>query len=128
MMTVHQDANLQLGVMESRFAELIWQNAPIPSGELIKICEAEFGWKKSTTYTMLRRLCEKGLFINHNGQVSAQMSQQDFQQAKSQQFVQENFNGSLPRFLVAFGGQKGLSQQEITELEHLIDSYKAKGE
>ena len=128
MMTVHQDANLQLGVMEGRFAERIWQNAPISSGELIKICEAEFGWKKSTTYTMLRRLCEKGLFINHNGQVSAQMSQQDFQQAKSQQFVQENFNGSLPRFLVAFGGQKGLSQHEITELEHLIDSYKAKGE
>ena len=118
----------KLGAMEMRFAELIWANAPINSGELVKLCEKELSWKKSTTYTMLRRLCEKGLFTNHNGQVSAQISQQDFQQAKSQQFVQDNFNGSLPRFLVAFGGKRGLSQQEITELEHLINSYKAKGE
>lgn len=115
----------QLGAMESRFAEILWEKAPIPSGELIAICEQEFGWKKSTTYTMLRRLCQKGLFANEGGRVSAVLSRAQFEQGKSRRFLEDNFSGSLPRFLAAFGGG-GLKQSEIAELERLIAQARAR--
>ena len=95
-----------LGEMESRFAEIIWQNAPLPSGELVKLCQQQLGWKKSTTYTMLRRLCTKGLFVNQDGQVQALLSQADFLARQSEDFLAQNFAGSLPRFLTAFCSQQ----------------------
>jgi BlaI family penicillinase repressor len=111
----------KLGAMETRFAELIWNNEPVSSGELVKLCEKELGWKKSTTYTMLRRLCERGIFQNRNGTVSALMSRNEFSSLQSEKFVEENFAGSLPKFLAAFTLRKKLTRKEIDELQKLID-------
>ena len=111
----------KLGAMETRFAELIWQHAPIASGELVKLCEAELGWKKSTTYTMLRRLCQRGIFQNQGGAVTALLSEQEFHGLQSEKFVEETFAGSLPRFLAAFTARKKLSDREIEALQQLID-------
>jgi predicted transcriptional regulator len=111
----------KLGAMETRFAELIWNNEPVSSGKLVKLCEKELGWKKSTTYTMLRRLCERGIFQNRNGTVSALMSRNEFSSLQSEKFVEENFAGSLPKFLAAFTLRKKLTRKEIDELQKLID-------
>lgn len=111
----------QLGVMETRFADLIWKHEPVASGELVRICEQEFGWKKSTTYTMLRRLCQRGIFQNQDGTVHASMTKEAFLGLQSEQFVEETFGGSLPAFLTAFGKRKKLSAREIDELKRLID-------
>ncbi len=111
----------KLGAMETRFAELIWDNEPVSSGELVKLCEGELDWKKSTTYTMLRRLCERGIFQNNNGTVAALMSRQEFNALQSEKFVEETFAGSLPKFLAAFTLRKKLSDKEIEELQRLID-------
>lgn len=111
----------KLGVMETRFAELMWNNEPISSGELVKLCEKELCWKKSTTYTMLRRLCDRGIFQNRDGTVSSLMSKQEFAALQSEKFIEETFDGSLPQFLAAFTRRKKLSESEISELQRLID-------
>ena len=115
-------ADMKLGVIESHFADIIWQNEPIPSGELVKLCEAELKWKKPTTYTVLRKLCERGIFQNINGTVSSVISKEDFYAMQSEQFVNETFHGSLPAFLTAFTTRKKLSEKEIQELEQLIQN------
>lgn len=114
----------KLGAMETKFAELIWDNEPINSGELVRLCEKEFGWKKSTTYTMLRRLCERGLFQNIDAVVSSIITKQEFQAIQSEQFVEETFDGSLPLFLAAFSRRKKLTEEEISELQQLINEYR----
>jgi predicted transcriptional regulator len=111
----------KLGVMETKFAELIWMNAPILSGDLVKLCEKELTWKKSTTYTMLRRLCDRGIFKNTDGTVTSLISKQEFTALQSERFIEETFDGSLPRFLAAFTQRKKLSDSEISELQRLID-------
>ena len=92
-----------------------------PSGDLVKLCDKEFSWKKSTTYTMLRRLCERGIFQNEGGTVSSVLSKQEFNALQSEKFVEETFDGSLPQFLAAFTLRKKLSEKEINELQKLID-------
>lgn len=92
----------RLGKMERRFAELIWDTEPINSGDLVKLCAQQFGWKKSTTYTMLKRLCDRGLFKNENAVVSALMTREEFLAHQSERFLNETFDGSLPLFLAAF--------------------------
>lgn len=114
----------QLGEMEQRFADLIWQHAPIPSGELVKLCEKELQWKKSTTYTMLKRLCDRNIFANQKGTVIPLMSKEDFAAAQGEQFLSETFNGSLPRFFAAFTRRNKLSEKEIRELQQLIDEHR----
>ena len=111
----------KLGAMETKFAEIIWNNEPISSGELVKLCDKELTWKKSTTYTMLRRLCERGIFQNAGGMVSSLMSKQEFHALQSEKFVDETFAGSLPKFLAAFTLRKKLSEKEINELQKLIE-------
>lgn len=111
----------KLGVMETKFAELMWDNEPITSGDLVKLCEKEFAWKKSTTYTMLRRLCERGIFQNKGSMVSSLMSKQEFNSLQSEMFIEDTFDGSLPKFLTAFTLRKKLSEKEIKELQMLID-------
>jgi predicted transcriptional regulator len=111
----------KLGIMETKFAELMWQNEPIASGDLVKLCEKELRWKKSTTYTMLRRLCERGIFQNTNGIVTSVIRKDEFIALQSEKFVEETFDGSLPQFLAAFTTRKKLSDQEIDELQKLID-------
>ena len=110
----------KLGKMETRFAELIWANAPVSSGELVRLCQEELEWKKSTTYTMLRRLCQRGIFQNENGVVTPLLSREEVLARQSEAFLEENFQGSLPRFLAAFTARKPLSDQEVRELEALI--------
>lgn len=112
----------KLGVVESRFADIIWQNEPLHSRELVKLCEAQLKWKKPTTYTVLRKLCERGLFQNENGTVTSLISRQEFYAMQSEQFVAETFAGSLPAFLAAFTTRKSLSREEIAQIRALIDS------
>ena len=103
---------LRLGIVESQFAEIIWSSEPLPSGELVKLCEQKLGWKKSTTYTVLKRLCERGIFQNEKGMVSARMTKEEYDAAQSEKFVEENFGGSLPAFLAAFTTRKKLNKSE----------------
>lgn len=117
-------ADIQLGVVESRFADMIWENEPVSSGDVVKMAEANLGWKKSTTFTVLRRLCEKGLFRNEKGTVTSVISKQDFYSMQSEQFIDETFGGSLPAFLAAFTKRKKLSASEIEELRRMVNDYK----
>ena len=110
-----------LGEIEERFANLIWDNEPIPSGKLVKLAEAELSWKKSTTYTVLRILCTKNIFQNVNCVVTSKISREDFNGLRSKRFVEETFDGSLPQFLTAFSNQKKLTEEEIAALERFID-------
>lgn len=110
----------KLGVMETKFAELMWDNEPISSGDLVKLCEKELAWKKSTTYTMLRRLIDRSIFQNKDGMVTSLISRQEFSALQSEKFVDETFGGSLPQFLAAFTMRKKLSDNEINELQKLI--------
>ena len=112
-----------LGVVETRFAQLIWDQAPIRSGDLVKLCSKELGWKKSTTYTVLKKLCDKGIFRNENGLVTVVISHQQVLSRQSRQFVEETFSGSLPAFLAAFSGQDGLSQQEVDKIQDMLRQW-----
>ena len=114
----------RMGAAEARFAEIIWANAPLPSGELVKLSGETLGWKKSTVYTVLRRLCEKGLFRNEGGAVTVLVDRESYEEGQSRQFVKESFGGSLPAFLAAFTARKKLSDREIAELQRLIDEAK----
>lgn len=114
-------SELRMGAIESRFADIIWENEPVPSPELVKLAERELNWKKSTTYTVLKRLCERGIFQNRGGVVTSLISRQDFYAVQSEKFVEETFSGSLPAFLAAFTTRKKLSEEEIAELQALID-------
>lgn len=114
----------KLGEMEQRFADIIWQHAPIASGQLVKLCESEMNWKKSTTYTMLKRLCDKGIFENQKGIVTTLITKEDFLVAKSEHFISKSFGGSLPQFFAAFTRRNKLSYKEILELQKLIDQHK----
>ena len=116
----------KLGAVESRFADLIWSHEPLHSRELVALCQAELNWKKPTTYTVLRKLCERGIFQNVDGMVSSLLSRQEFYARQSEQFVQDTFDGSLPAFLAAFSSRKRLSQSEVEEIRRMIDSYGGK--
>ncbi|MBR5917961.1 MAG: BlaI/MecI/CopY family transcriptional regulator, partial [Lachnospiraceae bacterium] len=98
--------DMELGVVQERFADLVWDNEPIASGELVKICEKELEWKKSTTYTVLRKLCDKGIFKNEDGTVTSLISKEEFYSAKSKQIVDDSYSGSLPAFVAAFISNK----------------------
>lgn len=116
----------QLGAVESRFADMIWENEPISSPQLAKCCEEKLGWKKSTTYTVLKRLCDKGIFQNEKGTVTSRISRRDFYAMQSQRFVEETFDGSLPAFLAAFTSRKNLSAQEIAQLRRMVEEFEEK--
>ena len=109
---------------ETKFAAIIWANAPMRSHDLVKKCEEALNWKKSTTYTMLKRLEKKGVFMNKSGVVSALIGKEEFFSEQSKQFVAETFEGSLPRFVAAFTRNKKLTDKEIEELQRLIDGHK----
>ncbi len=117
-------ADFKPGTVESRFAELIWDNEPVLSSDIVKMAEKEFGWKKSTTFTVLRRLCDKGLFRNDKGTVIALVSKQDFYSMQSEKFVEDTFGGSLPAFIAAFTTRKKLSAEEIEELRKMVADFK----
>lgn len=115
--------DISLGAVESRFADIIWGNAPLPSSELVIRAQETLGWKKSTTYTVLKRLCDKGIFENNGGTVTAKLSRDAFYSLQSQRFVEETFHGSLPAFLAAFTSGKRLSAQEVAQLRQLVRDH-----
>ena len=114
----------KLGEVEMKFADLIWNNEPVFSGELVKLAADTLVWKKPTTYTVLRKLCEKGLFKNENSSVTSLVSKEEYMAMQSEKFVKEAFAGSLPKFLAAFSKRKELSDAEVLEIQELIDKYK----
>lgn len=112
---------MKLGLVETHFADIIWQNEPISSGELVKLCEKELEWKKSTTYTVLKKLCNRGIFKNECGTVTSLISKDQFNSIQSEKFVEETFEGSLPAFIAAFTSRKSLSKKEIFEIKRMIE-------
>ena len=110
--------------IEEKFADIIWRNEPIGSGDLVKLCEKEMNWKKSTTYTVLKKLCEKGIFQNENAVVTSIITKKEYNAKQSIRFVEDTFGGSLPKFLTAFIGGKKLSDHQAEELKKLIDNHK----
>lgn len=113
---------LTLAPVESKFADIIWRSEPIASGELAKLCQKELTWKRTTTYNVLRKLCNRGIFKNENGIVTSQISKEDFYAAKGEIIVKEAFGGSLPTFISAFTKRVPLTSDEIAEIRKFIDS------
>lgn len=112
---------IQLGVVESRFADIIWKNEPVTSSALVKLAGQELQWKRTTVHTVLRRLCDKGLFQNENGMVTSLVSREQFYALQSQKFVDDTFSGSLPAFLAAFSMGRKLTDAERKQIQQLID-------
>lgn len=111
----------KLGAVEGRFADLVWENAPVSTAILIRLAQEQLEWKRTTTYTVLKRLCDRGLFELKDGLVTVKVSREEFYAIQSEQIVQESFGGSLPAFVAAFTRRNKLSQREIEQLQQLID-------
>lgn len=116
--------DFKLAETERKFVELVWQNEPLPSGELVVLSEKELNWKKSTTYTVLRRLCQKGILQNEDSIVSSLVTKMEYMARCSEELVEDTFDGSLPQFVAAFMSRKKLSEKQIKEIQSLIDNYK----
>lgn len=114
--------SVRLGVVESRFAEIIWENEPMTTKELVDECSKELEWKRTTTYTVLKKLCNRGIFKTEDSIVTSLISKDEFYAIQSENFVDEAFKGSLPAFLAAFSSRKPLSAEEIKEIRKMIDS------
>ena len=117
-------ADIRMGPAETQFAEIIWANEPIASGLLSKKAEEALSWKKTTSFTVLKRLCERGIFQNQNGMVTSLISKEEFFARHSEQYVQDTFGGSLPAFLAAFSSRKKLTDRELEEMQQLIDKMR----
>lgn len=113
----------KLGAVEARFADLIWQHQPLSSAELVRLCQQELNWKKSTTYTVLKKLCQRGIFQNEGSRITAVLSREEFYALQSEKFVEETFAGSLPAFIAAFTARKGLTPAEAAQIRAMIDSF-----
>lgn len=117
-------AEYKLGEVESVFADIIWNNEPLSSRRLAELAEERLKWKRTTTYTILKRLCDRELFRNEGGKVTSRVSREEFYARQSEIFVEETFHGSLPAFLAAFGSRKKLSDSEIDELQNVINAMR----
>ena len=116
--------DISMGAIEARFADMIWQNEPITASALAKQAAELLDWKKTTAYTVLKRLCDKGIFKNEGGVVTSLISRTDYDAMQSEKFVEEQFDGSLPAFLAAFTSRKSLTEQELEALRRMIDEHK----
>ena len=114
----------KMGLLESKFADFIWNNEPIASGQLVRMAEKELSWKSTTSYTVLKRLCERGIFQNQGGTVTSLIFRDEYYALQSERFVEETFDGSLPAFLAAFGTRKRMSDAEIEDLKKIIDGFR----
>ena len=119
--------HVELAAVQERFADIVWANEPVASGDLVKLCERELNWKKPTTYTVLRKLCEKGLLQNVDGIVSSLVSKEAFYSEKSEQIIEDSYEGSLPAFIAAFTSHKKLTEKEVDEIQQMIDAFKKEG-
>ncbi len=113
---------LRLGAAENAFAQIVWDHEPLSTGELVKLCRDQLDWARSTTYTVLKRLCDKGLFRMEGGMVSAVLSREEYLSARSEAFMEDTFQGSLPAFIAAFTSGKKLSRKEAEHIRRLIDA------
>lgn len=116
---------MKFGSVESRFAELVWANAPITTAELVRLCAGELAWKRTTTYTVLKKFCQRGIFHTENSLVTVLVTREDYYARESADFVTHAFNGSLPAFLVAFTRNKRLTEEELCQLQQLIDENRS---
>ena len=114
---------LKLGAVEAHFADIVWQNAPLSTKELVEHCQKELNWKRTTTYTVLKKLCERGLFKTEDSKVSVLITKEEFYAMQSERFVDDAFGGSLPAFIAAFASRKRLSDKELSEIQEMINSY-----
>lgn len=119
---------MKLGVVEGRFADIVWANAPLSTKELVTLCAEELEWKRTTTYTVLKKLCERGLFSTEDSTVSVRLSKEEFYARQSEQFVEETFDGSLPAFIAAFTARKPLSEAEREDILRMIGERRAQDE
>lgn len=117
--------NNMLSESEMAFARIIWEREPVRSGELVKICNETFGWKKSTTYTVLKNLCKEGIFRNEDAVVTSEISKEEYLERESTNIVNNRFDGSISKFVTAFAGREKLSRSQIEELRRIIDDYEA---
>ncbi len=116
-------ADMKLGVVESRFADIIWKNEPLTIRELIALCDKELDWRRTTTYTVLKKLCDRGIFQTENKVITSKISKKEFSAIQSEQFVEKHFHGSLPAFIAAFTSRKKLTEQELAEIKKLMESF-----
>ncbi|MBR2876209.1 MAG: BlaI/MecI/CopY family transcriptional regulator [Clostridia bacterium] len=116
-------SEIKLGLVEAKFADIIWSNEPLTTKELVNRCQSELNWKRTTTYTVLKKLCERGIFKTEESVVTALISKEEFYSIQSEQFVEETFSGSLPAFIAAFTKRKNLSEEEIEEIKNMIDKF-----
>ena len=119
---------MRLGMVEAHFADIVWQHAPLSTKELVALCERELNWKRTTTYTVLKKLCERGIFATENSVVSALVSREDFYAIQSEKFVEDTYAGSLPAFNAAFATRRRPSEQELQEIRRMLDEFGTKGE
>ena len=117
-------ADIRMGPEETQFAEIIWEHEPIASGELSKIAEEKLNWKKTTSFTVIKRLSERGIIQNQKGIVTSLISREEFFARHSEQYVQDTFGGSLPAFMAAFSTHKKLTGKEIDEMKRLIEKMR----
>jgi len=115
--------DIRLGLVESHFADIVWKNEPIHSRDLIKICEKELNWKRTTTYTVLKKLCNRGILQIQEGTITSLISKAEFYAIQSEKFVEETFDGSFPAFFNAFSSRKKLTAEEIAQVRQMIDSF-----
>lgn len=116
--------SFKIGSSEARFADLIWDHEPVASGEMARLGDEIFGWKKTTSFTVLKRLCDRGIFQNKGGIVTSLISRQDYYAQHTEQYIEDTFGGSLPAFLAAFGSRRKLSDREIEELKQIIENMR----
>ena len=114
---------MRLGMVEARFADIVWQKAPLSTKELVLICQTELNWKRTTTYTVLKKLCERGIFKTEESVVSVLISKDDFYAMQSERFVEDTFGGSLPAFIAAFASRKKISDKELEEIKRMISTF-----
>ncbi len=114
----------KLGAVETRFADIVWESAPLSTRELVRICGEELNWKRTTTYSVLKKLCDKGFFKMENSTVTALITKEEYSAIQSEQFLDETFQGSLPAMLVAFGSRKKLTKKEAEELHEVINKMR----
>ena len=119
--------DIELGAVQERFADIVWEHEPIASGELVKICEKALKWKSPPTYTVLRKRCELGLLENNRGIVVSLVSREEFYSAKSEQIIEGSYQGSLPAFVASFISKKNISAEEADEIQRMIDSFRKEG-
>ena len=115
---------MRLGLVEAKFADIIWDNEPLSTKELVDLCAKELNWKRTTTYTVLKKLCERGIFKMENSTVSSLVLRDEFHAIQSEKFVEETFQGSLPNFIAAFTARKKLTTEELDEIMQMIDSFR----